>query len=110
MVAFRSNRSVPSIYRVPVLSPTVLESLASGTPVVAGSTGISNDLVIDGYNGFRVYPTDYKEIARKILMLITDNILWKQLSANARSMATNFDASVVAKKYIKLYESYCTIS
>lgn len=98
--------SVPSVYRVPVLSPTVLESLASGTPVVGGSTAISRDLLVDGYNGFRVYPTDFKTVSERISILTTNKELWNRLSANARSVVKDFDASVVARRYIELYESF----
>jgi glycosyltransferase involved in cell wall biosynthesis len=98
--------SVPSIYRVPVLSPTVLESLASGTPVVGGSTAISRDLLVDGYNGFTVYPTDFNTLSDRIALLTRNAELWNRLSANARSVAQNFDASVVGRKYVRLYNAY----
>jgi glycosyltransferase involved in cell wall biosynthesis len=98
--------SVPSIYRVPVLSPTVLESLASGTPVVGGSTSISHDLLVDGYNGFTVYPTDINSLSERIALLNRNAELWKRFSANARSFAQNFDASAVGKRYLGLYNFY----
>jgi glycosyltransferase involved in cell wall biosynthesis len=94
--------SVPSTYQIPVLSPTVLESLASGTPVVGGSTAISRDLLVDGYDGFRVYPTDFSTLSERVSLLTRNNELWNRLSINARSIAMHFDASVVSKKYVKL--------
>jgi glycosyltransferase involved in cell wall biosynthesis len=97
---------VPSIYKVPVISPTVLESLASGTPVVGGSTAISNDLLVDGYNGFRVYPTDFRTISERILSLTADIGLWNRMSTNAQSHAKKFDAASVARKYVTLYQSF----
>jgi glycosyltransferase involved in cell wall biosynthesis len=98
--------SVPSSYRVPVLSPTALESLASGTPVVGGSTAISRDLLVDEYNGFTVYPTDFNALSEKIALLTRNADLWKTLSANARSSAQSFDASIVGRKYIRLHDLY----
>jgi glycosyltransferase involved in cell wall biosynthesis len=97
--------SVPSVYRVPVLSPTVLESLASGTPVVGSSTAISRDLLINGYTGFRVHPADFNTIAEKISILIANNKLWSVMSINGRNIAKKFDAHNVARKYVQLYES-----
>jgi glycosyltransferase involved in cell wall biosynthesis len=101
--------SVPSIYRVPLLSPTVLESLASGTPVVGGSTAISRDLLVDGYNGFTVYPTDFNTLSERIALLTRNAELWNRFSANARSSVQNFDASVVGRKYLGLY-NLCSLT
>ena len=98
--------SVPSIYKVPVLSPTVLESLASGTPVIGGSTAISRDLLIDKYNGFRVHPRDFNTLAERISLLTGNVELWDKFSKNARSIAENFDASAIAKKYTELYRTW----
>ncbi|MCJ7632029.1 glycosyltransferase, partial [Candidatus Bathyarchaeota archaeon] len=98
--------SVPSIYQVPVLSPTVLESLASGTPVIGGSTAISCDLLVDNYNGFRVHPNDFNTLAKRISILTENKELWDKLSVNARSIAENFDASAVSKKYVDLYRTW----
>jgi len=98
--------SVPSLYSFPVLSPTVLESLASGTPVVGSQMAISNDLLIDGYNGFRVSPIDFNMISRRILMLLSDEELWNEFSKNSRFVAERFDANVVAKKYVRLHDSF----
>ena len=98
--------SVPSIYQVPVLSPTALESLASGTPVIGGSTAISCDLLVDKYNGFRVRPNDFNTLAERMSLLTGNKELWDKLSVNARSVAENFDASLVSKKYIELYRTW----
>jgi glycosyltransferase involved in cell wall biosynthesis len=97
--------SVPSIYQIPVLSPTVLESLASGTPVVGGSTAISADLLVDGYNGFKVYPSDFNTLSERISLLTKNNELWSRFSVNAQSTAKLFDSSVVARKYVRLYNN-----
>jgi glycosyltransferase involved in cell wall biosynthesis len=95
---------VPSLYRVPVLSPTVLESLATGTPVIGSSSGISRDILIDGYNGFRVDSQDSISMAQKISILTTNPELWKKMSKNALTLVKSFDTPVVANKYIQLYE------
>jgi glycosyltransferase involved in cell wall biosynthesis len=94
---------VPSTYKVPVLSPTVLESLASGTPVIGSSSGISRDILIHHYNGFRVNPVDSSKMADTISMLTKDNELLETLSKNALNLIKSFDSSVVAREYINLY-------
>lgn len=98
--------SVPSVYRVPVLSPTVLESFASGTPVVGSSSAISGDLLIDGYNGFRVHSQDATSLAARITTLLGNVQLWKRMSKNALVTAKSFDAPFVARSYVKLYSSF----
>lgn len=96
---------VPSNYRVPVLSPTVLEALASGTPVVGSSTGISKDILIHGYNGFRIPPMDHIQTAEKILSLIKDDGLWSEMSRNALKISELFSPSKVARMYFELYNN-----
>jgi glycosyltransferase involved in cell wall biosynthesis len=54
--------SVPSLYRVAVASPTVLEAFACGTPVV-GSDSISRDILDNGVNGYRCNAGDVEAIA-----------------------------------------------
>lgn len=95
---------VPSAYRAPVLSPTVLEAIASGTPVVGSSIGISKDILINGYNGFRVHPKDYTTMAKKISSLINDDELWYEMSINAANIAKSFDTPKVARMYIDLHK------
>lgn len=96
----------PSIYRVPVLSPTVLESLASGTPVIGSSSGISRDLLINDFNGFRIGPRDAVSIAKKVSVLTRNDELWKRMSENSLHLVKSFDTTVVARKYIELYETW----
>lgn len=93
--------SVPSTYIVPVASPTVIEALLSGTPVVS-SLAITNDAVVNGINGYRCN-LDPKEFADKFRKLLTDENLWKNMSLNALQIAREkFGAKNVANKYIEL--------
>lgn len=98
--------SVPSLYSVPVLSPTVLESLASGTPVVCSSSGVSQDILKDGYNGFRVRSRDSALLAERILMLMSDNELWKRMSRNSLYTSRFYDKIYVAKEYLSLLNKH----
>ena len=96
---------VPSIYRVPVISPTVLESFSSGTPVV-GFDSISADLLKNNFNGFRCSRNESpKKVSSKTIMLLLDDEMWKQFSRNALQTAKKFDSKVVASKYLKLFNA-----
>jgi glycosyltransferase involved in cell wall biosynthesis len=93
--------SVPSDYNVPVASPTVLESLASGTPVV-GSPSISQDVLVGDVNGFRIDPRDPSTAARCYDRLLSDDVFWNSMSTGAVQRARLFDSRAVAAAYEKL--------
>jgi glycosyltransferase involved in cell wall biosynthesis len=90
---------VPSQYVAPVASPTVLESFASGTPVV-GSTGISRDLLRPGVNGYSCDPQSESEIVAAMAALLDDDGQWLSFSAQALASAREFDAPSVAEAYL----------
>ena len=97
---------VPSDYTVPVCSPTVIESLASGTPVVGSLSAISEDILIEGYTGFRVKPGDIAMYASRLKRIITNDELRSEMSRNAVNVAQRFDKMKVARDYLSLYKSY----
>ena len=89
--------SVPSIYSMPVASPTVFDGFASGTPVI-GSTSISADLLTDGHTGFRVDPSRTQDLADNFELLLRNDNLWQTMSANCtRASRELFKRSVCAK-------------
>jgi glycosyltransferase involved in cell wall biosynthesis len=96
---------VPSDYRVPVCSPTVIESLASGTPVVGSLTAISRDILIDGFTGFRVQPYDVAAYASRLRLLVGNGILWSKMSQNAFDVAQRCDKKKVAQDFLSLYRN-----
>jgi glycosyltransferase involved in cell wall biosynthesis len=93
--------SVPSAYRLPVASPTVLESFASGTPVV-GTPGISGDLLVHGENGYVCQPADYKGISAAIQTLLQNEQVWSGLANQALVTSEKFSTSAVARAYLHL--------
>ena len=93
--------SVPSVYAVPVASPSVIEPFASGTPVVAGDS-ISRDVLEDGLNGAVVPGAEPLAMARRIDELLTDDALWSRLSEAARERSRAFSAEAVARRYLDL--------
>ena len=93
--------SVPSDYHAPVASPTVIDGLASGTPVI-GTFGISSDLIVDGQSGFRIPAHDTAAIASKMESLLTDDEAWKHASAGAKKQSTKFSNALIASAYVDL--------
>jgi glycosyltransferase involved in cell wall biosynthesis len=93
---------VPSTYHVPVISPTVLESFACGTPVLSFSEAISSSLLIDGFNGFRIEPTNLRLAAQYALKILNDDEMWRNLSQNALAHIKRFDITKIAHEYTLL--------
>ena len=62
----------------------VLESMASGVPVVGVRAGGVQDLIQDGVNGYLVEPGDTKACAERVLRLQQDWELRNRLAAAAR--------------------------
>lgn len=61
-----------------------LEANARGLPVIGGRSGGALDAVVDGESGYLVNPLDEKEIARRLIQLLSDPILAKRLGENGR--------------------------
>ncbi len=61
-----------------------LEANACGKPVIGGrSGGVVDGAIEDGINGFLVDPLDTDQLAEKIVCLLTDVDLYKQISENS---------------------------
>ncbi|HBH13178.1 MAG TPA: glycosyl transferase family 1 [Clostridiales bacterium] len=87
------------------LSNAIMESLACGTPVVCFNIGGNGDLVLHKYNGYLAEPFSPVDLAKGInwVLCSPDNAT---LSKNARERVVRcFDSELVAKQYVKLYES-----
>ncbi|MER8389800.1 glycosyltransferase family 4 protein [Mesorhizobium sp. M1428] len=90
----------PTRYTVPVGSATVMEAIASGTPIV-GTSRLSRDLLADGVNGAVVEPQP-EAMAATLKAVLDDDDLWSRLSTGARQWAGRFDARGIAKQYLEL--------
>lgn len=69
----------------------LLESLALGIPVVAynSPSGIK-DIIINGYNGYLIQPSDKKEFEAKLELLIESETIREQFSKNAFKSVDKF--------------------
>jgi len=78
--------SIPNSTSFPI---KVLEYMACGKPVVGSFGGVSNDLIINGYNGILVREGDTLELAAAIFKLFNDAFA-KEIGQNARKHVENF--------------------
>ena len=81
---------------------TVLEALASSTPVVCANDPSYIDAIVPGSNGF-VFDTE-EEYLENIKKLRKDNKLREEFSINARNYSENFSSSKYAKRVLDAYE------
>ena len=79
--------------------------MSSGLPVVASRSGGITDIITEGENGLLAAERDEKQLADRINLLLSDDALYKKLSAASRKTAEGFDYSVIASRYAKIIES-----
>jgi D-inositol-3-phosphate glycosyltransferase len=81
-----------------------LEAMACGTPVVASEVGGLAFLVQDGVTGFHFPAEDSEALSDKLIKLIENEEIRKNMSENAVSIAKNYDWQIIAQQIIDLYE------
>ncbi|WP_028550516.1 glycosyltransferase family 4 protein [Paenibacillus sp. UNC451MF] len=86
-------------------SYSCLEALSCGLPVVSGNVGGLNDLIIDGYNGMLVPPTEDR-IFEAVSALVESKELRLTLGSNAWATAQAFDKSIWGAKWSKILSEF----
>lgn len=88
------------------LSNTLLESMASGTPVVASNVGGNSEIVAEGLSGY-LYPSDDSQALAEILIeLIKDQAKRNKLGLNARRhIEDNFSIASMVNNYESAYKT-----
>ncbi|MCG8571196.1 MAG: glycosyltransferase, partial [Spirochaetes bacterium] len=87
------------------LPNTMLESMASGTPVIAFATGGMPDLIVNGQTGFLVEPFSAAALAQFILELMINHNLRNQMNNNCRKLILEkFQLKNQAENYIQLFK------
>ena len=88
-----------------LLGLSVLEAMASGTPVVASRTGGVPEVVVDGETGFLVAPGDTAELRDRIQRLLRDPALAARMGRAARArVLEHFTWDETARRCIAAYE------
>lgn len=87
------------------LGMVTIESMAMNKAVVNSSIGWAQELMEDGNSGFLVHPSNHFEFASKIVTLLENNELAKEIGTNARKFVeTKFDIQNIVKQNIELYQ------
>ncbi len=102
------NISSVSLYPSTACEPfgiTMLESLASGVPMVVTDAGGMPEIIKEGLNGFVVRVKRHFELADKIIRLLKDEGLRTRLGENGREMVVcNFTVEKMTDDTLKIYE------
>jgi glycosyltransferase involved in cell wall biosynthesis len=93
---------LPSVWPDPCPT-TVLEAMASGSPVVSTAIGGILDMVVDEESGLLVTPGDSDQLARAMGRLVGDAELRARLAAGGQQRVRQFTASVVAERLEAVY-------
>lgn len=106
--------ALPSVHRtcygrwvaVPeLLGLSVLEAMASGTPVVCSRVGGLPEVVRDGETGFLVEPGDVTGLRDRLALLLGDPTLARRLGDNARQLVLDrFTWAHCARACLAAYE------
>ncbi|MBA2327820.1 MAG: glycosyltransferase family 4 protein [Actinobacteria bacterium] len=71
-----------------LLGLSVLEAMASGTPVVASKIGGVPEVVSDGHTGFLVPPGDVAALSDRLTTLLADRSLRERMGREARALVS----------------------
>ena len=112
-LGFRSDipdlLSVMDIFALPSLSEglslSILEAMAAGKPVVATDVGGNSEIIVDNEVGFLVPPRDPHAIASKMLLLLENKGLAREMGERAQNRVEGaFSLERMVKTYEELYE------
>ncbi|GAB4580204.1 MAG: glycosyltransferase family 4 protein [Anaerolineales bacterium] len=87
------------------LSTVIMESMATGTPIVATDILGSRELIQHGKNGWLVPPARADELAKGILDAIHNPGLRESFALQAKEDVRSHSICSVAGKYVAIYES-----
>jgi|Deesub1362A_J573_1020465.scaffolds.fasta_scaffold00057_161 glycosyltransferase involved in cell wall biosynthesis len=89
--------------------PLVLvEAMACGAPIVATNVKGINEIIEDGKNGFLVGAKDEDALASKIITILTDSNLKKDISKNNVEKSREYDWKTITKKLMEKFSEYAT--
>jgi glycosyltransferase involved in cell wall biosynthesis len=78
---------------------SLVESLASGVPLVSTKAGMAPDVITDGENGFLCDVDDVDQIVRKSMMILEDQEKKKRIITEGLTTARQYDWNVIAQRY-----------
>lgn len=81
----------------------LLEAMAGFTPVVAVRSSGTDDVIENGYNGYKT-EEDIKDWSNKVIKLAKDQTLYEKTSQNARRTAEKHSLAKMAEQAVAMYK------
>ncbi len=85
------------------MSNAMLEAAAAGLPLLVTRTGGSDEVLLEGKNGFEIQMKSTVDIAEKLERLVNDSALCRSLAEASRIKAESMSWRNVAERYIEQY-------
>lgn len=83
---------------------TILESMASGVPVISTKVGMARDILKNGHNGFLTEIDDIINLSEKAVTIINNRSLAKRLLNNGLATTKKYSWGIIAQEYYeKIY-------
>ena len=84
----------------------VIEAMSCGKPIIASKVAGTIEQIVECKNGFLVEPANISELAEKILILLNDEVLLKEMGKISLELfQNNFTDQKSIEKYLRVYES-----
>jgi glycosyltransferase involved in cell wall biosynthesis len=86
-------------------SNVIVESMASGLPVIATDVGGNSEAIMDGQNGYIIKRDDDKMLAERIITLLKNENLRKKMADESIKRVELFSLEKMKDKTEELYQS-----
>ncbi|WP_341853100.1 glycosyltransferase [Thermoanaerobacter wiegelii] len=84
----------------------MMETVATGKPIIATNVRGNRDLVRDGINGYLVPVNDIEAIAKAITKLAENKILRTKIGEEGKRIIQNYAIEKVLKEMDEIYSLY----
>ena len=95
--------ALPFHFAIPELPLTILESMACGNAVITTKILGIPEVIKEDVNGILINPYDSKGLSNKLIQLLDDENLLKNLGDNARETSLIYDWKEIIVNYLKIY-------
>jgi len=83
----------------------LIEAMACGVPVVSfDCENGPRSIITDGFDGFLISPFDVKAFAEKVILLMKNENLRREMGENARRSAAKYDIDIVGQQWKQLFD------
>jgi len=86
------------------ITPTVIECLSAGCPLIVSNVGAHNEVIQDGFNGFLVDRQNPEAYASKIIEVLNNQTCNSRIKQNAKESVSQFSIEKNAYKILQLYK------